>query len=142
MATTTYLTNPVVSIAIGIAAAVDFTDQCSALELTSTKEALETTSFGDTARKFTAGLANNSVSMTLFLSYGSAEVESLQAAVGETCTLIMAPASGAASATNPIYTLTGCYLETFTPIAGGVGELSTVDLDFTGGVLTRNVTPP
>lgn len=139
MATTTYLVNPTVTIAIGGGAAVDFADQCTTLELTSSKESQDITAFGDTARKFTGGLANNSVSMTLFLSYGAAEVESLQAAVGEFCTLVMAPAAGAAAAGNPIYTLTNAYLEAFTPIAGGVGELSTVDLDFTGGVLTRNV---
>jgi hypothetical protein len=140
VATTTYLTNPVVTIAIAAGSPVDFSDQCTALELTSTKESLEVTAFGDTARKYTSGLQNNTVTMTMFLSYGATEVESLQAGVGALCTLVMAPASGSASATNPIYTLTGAYLESFTPIAGGVGEMATVDLEFTGGVLTRAVT--
>jgi hypothetical protein len=38
--------------------------------------------------------------------------------------VVVAPASGAASATNPIYTLTGCYLESHTPINASLGELS------------------
>jgi hypothetical protein len=82
VATTTYLTNPVVTIAIAAGSPVDFSDQCTALELTSTKESLEVTAFGDTARKYTSGLQNNTVTMTMFLSYGATEVESLQAGVG------------------------------------------------------------
>jgi hypothetical protein len=109
------------------------------LTLTSLKESQDITAFGDTARKYTAGLANNECSVTLFGSFGATEVEALQAAVGATCTIVTSPASGAASATNPIYTLTGCYLESMPVITGSVGEISTVDLTFTGGVLTRSV---
>jgi len=52
---------------------------------------------------------------------------------------VLAPATGAASATNPIYTLTGAYLESHTPINASLGELSTITLTFTGGVLTKAV---
>jgi hypothetical protein len=142
MATTTYLTNPTLTIAVGIAAAVDYSDQCTSLTITSLKESQDITAFGDTARKYTGGLANNEATVTLFHSFGSSEVEALQAAVGATCTIVSAPATGAASATNPIYTLTGCYLESMPVLTGSVGEMSTVELTFTGGVLTRNITPP
>jgi hypothetical protein len=47
------------------------------------------------------------------------------------------PASGAVSATNPSYTLTGAYLESHTPINASLGELSTIDLTFTGGTLAK-----
>jgi hypothetical protein len=77
--------------------------------------------------------------VTLFHSFGATEVEALQAAVGATCTIVSSPASGIASATNPIYTLTGCYLESMPVLNGSVGEMSTVELTFTGGVLTRAV---
>jgi hypothetical protein len=139
MATLTYLTNPSLTIQIGAGSPVDFTDQCTAFELVSSKESQDVTAFGDAGRKFAAGLQNNTITMTLFLSYGSGEVESLQAAVGATCTIVAAPTTATASAANPSYTLTGCYLESFTPINGSVGEMSTVDLTFTGGLLTRNV---
>jgi hypothetical protein len=59
--------------------------------------------------------------------------------VGITTDVVVAPASGAASATNPIYTLTGCYLSAHTPINASLGELSTITLTFTGGVLTKAV---
>lgn len=139
MATTTYLTNPTLTIAIGAGSPVDYADQCTALELVSSKEAQDITAFGDGARKFGAGLENNTCTMTLFLSYGSSEVEALQAAVGNTCTIVTKTSSAAAGAANPQYTLTGCYLESFTPISGAVGEMSTVELTFTGGALTRSV---
>jgi hypothetical protein len=46
---------------------------------------------------------------------------------------------GAKDANNPEYTLTGAYLETFTPITGSVGEMSTVEDTFTGGTHARSV---
>lgn len=140
MATTTYLTNPTLTIAIGSDATVDYTDQCTSLTITSLKESQDITAFGDSARKYTAGLANNEAAVTLFHSFGATEVEALQAAVGATCTIVSSPSDGAASASNPIYTLTGCYLESMPVLNGSVGEMSTVELTFTGGVLTRAVT--
>lgn len=140
MATTTYLTNPTLTISIGAGSPVDYTDQCTSLTITSLKESQDITAFGDSARKYTAGLANNEAAVTLFHSFGASEVEALQAAVGETCTIVSSPESGSASAENPIYTLTGCYLESMPVLNGSVGEMSTVELTFTGGVLTRAVT--
>jgi hypothetical protein len=137
MATTTYLTNPSVTIAVGSGSPVDYTDQCTSFTLTSLKESQDVTAFGDAARKYTAGLQNNECTMTLFASFGASEVEALQAAVGVTSTIVVSPVASAASATNPVYTLTGCYLESLPVITGSVGEISALDLTFTGGVLTR-----
>jgi hypothetical protein len=135
MATTTYLTNP--SVTVG---SVDFTDQCTSLELTYERESEDVTAFGDTSRKFVGKLFNNSVTMTLFLSYGSGEVEAtLEGLLGLTTNLVIKAGQGTKSPTNPEYTLTGAYLESFTPIAGSVGELSTVDVTFTGGTLVRAI---
>jgi len=141
MATTTYLTNPTVTVTpSGGGGAVDFTDQCTSLELTFSKESEDVTAFGDTARKYTGKLENNQVTMTLFLSYGSGEVEvTLQDRVGKVTNLVIKAGQGAKDANNPEYTLTGAYLETFTPITGSVGEMSTVDVTFTGGTLARSV---
>jgi hypothetical protein len=140
MATTTYLTNPVVSITPPSSSAVDLTDQCTSASITYLFESLEVTAFGDTGRKYTAGLQNPEVTLTLFVSYGASEVEAtLAACVGKSVTVGIQPASGTASASNPQYTLTGGYLESFTPINGSVGEISTVDVTFTGGTLARNI---
>jgi hypothetical protein len=135
MATTTYLTNPTVTVG-----SVDFTDQCTSLELTYSRESEDVTAFGDVSRKYAGKLLNNTVTMTLFLSYGAGEVEAtLEGLLGATTTLVIKAGQGTKGASNPEYTLTGAYLESFTPIAGSVGEMSTVDLTFIGGTLVRSV---
>jgi len=143
MATTTYLTNPVVSITAPSGSPVDMTDQCTSAAIVNLFESQDVTAFGDGSRKYVAGLGNPEVTLTMFVSYGAAEVEGvLNSCVGKNSTIVIATKTGAAGADNPIYTLTGGYLESFEPITGSVGEMSTVDVTFTGGVLTRNVTPP
>ena len=139
MATSVYLSNPVVTIN-----SVALTDQCTSATVNYVYEQLETTAFGDTARKFggaaVTSLQNNSIEVELFQSYAASETEAtVFGLVGVTTTLIVAPASGIATATNPIYTLTGCYLESHTPINASLGELSTITLTFSGGVLTKAV---
>ena len=54
MASSTYLSNPVLTIN-----SVDLTDMCSAATLTYLVEALEDTAFGTNSRSYTAGLVNN-----------------------------------------------------------------------------------
>ena len=139
MATSVYLSNPSVTIN-----SVDLRDQCTSATLNFVYEQLETTSFGDTARKFGAStvtsLQNNSVEVELYQSYAAAETEAtIYGLVGIQTTIVVAPATGTATATNPIYTLTGAYLESHTPINASLGELSTITLTFTGGVLTKAV---
>ena len=133
MAISTYLSNP--SCVIN---SVDLSDQATAATITYTVESLENTAFGSTSRTDTAGLANNSVTVTLYQSYAALETEaSIYSLVGTTTTLVLKPSSAAVSATNPSYTLTGAYLESHTPINASLGELSTIDLTFTGGTLTK-----
>lgn len=139
MATSVYLSNPVVTIN-----SVLLTDQCTSAVVTYAFDQLETTTFGDLARKFggaaTTSLQNNTVEVELFQSYAAAETEAtIFGLVGITTNVVVAPASGIASATNPIYTLTGCYLASHTPINASLGELSTITLTFAGGVLTKAV---
>ena len=139
MATTTYLSNPDV-----IIATVNLRDQCTAATLTRTVEALESTAFGDTARFMSAGLENNELTLTLYMSYAASETyASLAALVGTQVTVIVSPAApatpGTYSATNPGFTLTGTYLESLPVINATMGELSTIDITFTGGLYSVDV---
>lgn len=138
MATSTYLSNPVVTIN-----SVDLSDQCTSATLNRTVEALEATAFGDTARKYTGGLENNELTLTLYMSYAATETyATLSTLVGTTTTVIVKPTSGVDSATNPGFTLTGAYLETLPVINATMGELSTIDITFTGGVYSADTTNP
>jgi hypothetical protein len=139
MATSVYLSNPGLEINN-----VDLTDQCTAATINYTVEALENTAFGSTARTYTSGLANNSITVTLYQSYAATETEaSIYALVGTTTTIELSPTVAGLttpSATAPKYTLTNAYLESHTPINASLGELSTIDLTFTGGTLAKATT--
>ena len=140
MATSVYLSNPNVTIN-----SVALQDQCTSAVVNYVYEQLETTSFGDTARKFggsaVTSLQNNSIEVELYQSYAASETEAtIFGLVGIVTTLVVAPASGSVSSTNPFYTLVGAYLESHTPINASLGELSTITLTFSGGVLTKTTT--
>ena len=140
-ATVTYLANPTVTVTAP--SAMTLTDHCSAATLTLTAEALENTAFGQTSRTFTAGLFSNELTLTLFQSYGATEVETmLNTLFGVASTIVISPAGATESASNPEYTLSGCFLSTVTPISATVGELSVVEAVFQGGSFVRDVTNP
>ena len=139
MATSVYLSNPSVTIN-----SVDLQDQCTSAVVNYVYEQLETTAFGDTARKFggaaVTSLQNNTIEVTLYQSYAASETEAtIFGLVGIVTTLVVKPAATAVSATNPSYTLTGAYLSAHTPINASLGELSELTLTFSGGVLTKAV---
>ena len=130
MATSTYLSNPTVTIN-----SVDVTDQCSSANLTRVIEALESTSFGKTARVYVGGLENSTLTLTMYNSFVAAETyATLSALVGSSTNITIKPTSSATSATNPLSTLTGCYLETLPIVNAALGALDTIDITFTGGV--------
>ena len=86
MATSTYLSNPTVTIGASSATAVDITDQVSAVTVNYVVEALEDTAFGSTARTNTAGLQSNSATLTLYASYAASESYAILAPlVGTKC---------------------------------------------------------
>lgn len=140
MATTTIALNNA-SVSIG---AVDLSDQVQSVTLTIGYDQLETTAMGDTGRKYTKGLQSVDVSVTMFNSYGSTEVEAtLENLVGDDAvTLVISPNGTTESATNPEYTITGAFLSNFTPVVGTVGELSMVTANFVGGTWARDITAP
>jgi hypothetical protein len=144
MPTSTLLSNPKVSIGAAIGSIVDLTDQTTAATLTRTVEALEDTAFGTGSRTYTGGLENNELTVTMYMSYATSETyASLSALVGTKCTVKVNPAYGSGdSATNPGFILTDTYLESLPVVNSSLGELNTVDLTFTGGVYSVDVTAP
>jgi hypothetical protein len=90
------------------------------------------------------GLQNNELTLTLYMSYAATETyATLAALVGTQVTVIVSPEApltpGTYSATNPGFTLTGTYLESLPVINATMGELSTIDITFTGGAYTVDV---
>lgn len=143
---TTFLSNATINITQG-ATTYDLSAEANSVTLTIGSEALESTSFGDTGRRFTAGLQSVEVAITLFLAYGgsgaTAETETAVAAmVGKESTLVISPSGTTEGPSNPEFTISNCYLETYTPINSTVGELAMLELTFTGGTWARDITPP
>jgi hypothetical protein len=127
------------SVAIG---AVDLSDQVRSVTLTVGFDQLEVTAMGATGRAYTKGLQSVDVTLEMFNSYGSSEVEATLFDVcgDDAVTLVISPNGTTESATNPEYTITGAHLSTFTPIVGTVGELSMVNVSFVGGTWARDIT--
>lgn len=118
---------------------VDLSDHANNVELTYEVDSVEVTAFGDQGHKFTGGLQNVSLTVDFQQDYAATEVEAtIYPLVGTTTTVVIKPDSGAVSATNPSYTITGAFLASHTPVAGAVGELSMTSLTFTGGTLAKS----
>ena len=141
MATSTYLSNPTVTIGTASGTAVDITDQVSAVTVNYVVEALEDTAFGSTARTNTAGLQSNSATLTLYASYAASESYAILAPlVGTKCYIKVKPTSAADSATNPGFELTNTFLSALPVINANLGELATYDIELMGGTYTADVT--
>jgi hypothetical protein len=135
MATSTILSNPSVTVN-----SVDLSDQCTSASFTERYAELTATAFGDLANKYVKGLGDHEVTLTLYMSYAASETyATLKDLVGTTTTVIVKPAAGTDSATNPGFTLTGAYLAEL-PHTFALGELSSIDVTFHGGVYTADVT--
>ena len=129
MATTTYLSNPTLTIN-----SVDLQDQCQAATLTVKYDALESTAFGGTSRVYVAGLGDHELTVDLYMSYAATETyATLASLVGTSTTVTLKPTSAATSATNPLFTLATTYLESLPVIDAKMGELSVISLTFKGG---------
>ena len=136
---TVYLSNPTVTIG-----GVDVTQNTSAASLEIGYDSLESTTFGDTGHRFVSGLQMVNVTLTMFMNYGTGEIEAtLFDQVGDgTTTLVISPSGAAESASNPEYTISNAMLASFTPIVTTVSELSQVSVSYVGGTWVRDITPP
>jgi hypothetical protein len=136
---TVYLSNPTVMIG-----GVDVTQNTSAASLEIGYDSLESTTFGDTGHRFVSGLQMVNVTLTMFMNYGTGEIEAtLFDQIGDgTTTLVISPAGTTESASNPEYTVSNAMLASFTPIVTTVGELSQVSVSYVGGTWVRDVTTP
>lgn len=136
MATNQYLSNPVVTVN-----SVDLTGFCTAASVVVRFDALDNTTFGQTARTYSPGLGDHEATLTLLMTYTALQTyATLNTLVGTTTTLIVKPNNAGPSATNPGFTLTGTFLAELPVINATLGELQTVDLTFQGGVYTAAVT--
>lgn len=116
-----YLSNGV-SVTLG---SVDLSSYVSSVTLNRNYDELEVTAMGDTGHKYVAGLEASSVTIDFFNDWATDKVgQKLDSLLGTSAVLVLKPASGAVSATNPSYTM-NVLVNNITPINGAVGDLAT-----------------
>ena len=116
---------------------VVLSNRANSVELNYEIESVEVTSFG-TNRSFVGGLQNNTITIEFMQDFVAANVEAtIFPLVGQQTSVTVRPSAAATSATNPLYTVSGTFLSSHTPVSGAVGELAMTSLTFTGGTLVK-----
>ncbi len=134
---TIVLTNPVI-----VVGSTSIRTYCDSVTVEYDADEVEDTNFGDDTHIFKGGgLFTWSVAATAKNDFAASQLDSIIfPLVGTTTTISVIPTTGAVSATNPNYN-GSCLVKGFTPVAGGVGELSTTPLLFmSAGTLSRTTT--
>ena len=116
----------------------DFSDSLAALTLDVSREQLEITAFGDSARRYIGGLQDSSVTLSFHQDFASGSVdETIFSNLGGTVAIVIKPTSGAVSSSNPSYTFNALVVQSV-PFSSNVGDLATQDLTFpVDGAITR-----
>jgi hypothetical protein len=110
----------------------DISSSCARAELVTNAAEVETTDFGSAGwTEVIGGLKSGTVSLDFHSDFGAGAVSTLfQNLVGTIGTVTLIAANGTApSATTPKYTAT-VLVNSFTPVAGAVGDLSTFTVSF------------
>lgn len=110
----------------------DFSSSCARAELVINAAEVTTTDFGSNGwTEVIGGLKSGQVSLDFHSDYGAGAVSRIfQPLVGTIGTVVLIAANGtAASQTTPAYTAT-VLVNSFTPVSGAVGDLSTFSVTF------------
>lgn len=110
----------------------DISANCARAELALTAAEVDVTDFGSAGwTEVIGGLKSGTVSLDFHSDFGSGAVSELfQDLVGTIGTVTLIAGNGtAASATTPQYSAT-VLINSFTPVAGSVGDLSTFTVSF------------
>jgi hypothetical protein len=118
---------------------VVLSNRANSVELNYEVESVEVTAFGGN-RSFIGGLQNNTITIEFMQDFAAANVEAtVFPLVGQQTSVTVRASSAATSATNPLYTVSGTFLSSHTPVSATVGELAMTSLTFTGGTLVKTV---
>jgi hypothetical protein len=113
---------------------VDLSDHFSAVTVEDSAAEVDATAFGSQYTSAMKGMRTAQITGTLQQDFDAGEVHATLNPLNNTETpfpVVVKPTSAAASATNPSFTLPAAQLLGYTPLSGGVGDLSTTDITFT-----------
>lgn len=113
---------------------VNLSDHCSSVEVESSAEDVDLTAFGSSAyREYGQGFKDATITATFFQDYASASVhQTLQPLydAGGTFALYVKADAATTTATNPRMELLVARMFGYNPLAGAVGDASTMDVEF------------
>lgn len=107
-------------------------NHATSLEITTEYDEVEDTAFCSDLRTFQQGLGDATWTITFNQDHAANSVDEIlwpYSQSGGTFLIKASPGSAAVSATNPMYSMTA-RLFSYSPIAGGIGDLSTTDVTF------------
>jgi hypothetical protein len=113
-------------------ATVNLSDHVTNFQLNRVVDSIEVSAMGDTAHKYVAGLAADTVTVTFLNDTAAGSVlATLQAAFGSTVAFqAIQDTSAAVSATNVLYSGT-LFVDNLTDINGAVADEAMIDITFT-----------
>ena len=107
---------------------VDLSSHITKVTLSTTRAEIETTTFGNTAVRRVAGLADSSVAIDFNQDFAAASVETtLYPLIGSTAAIIVKPNGTATGTANPSYTFNALVTE-WMPLDAQVGELAAASI--------------
>jgi len=121
--------------------AVDLSDHISSITIETTVEAVSTTAMSSAGlTSQIGGLKTNTVTLDFHQDFAASSVEAtIFPLIGTATTVLIKPAVGATALTNPLYTISDVLVTSWTPISGGVGELSTASVTYPCGAVVKTI---
>ena len=119
---------------------VDLSSHITKVTLSTKRAEVETTTFGNTAKRRVAGLADNSVSIDFNQDFAAATVEAtIYPLIGSTAAVVVKPNGTATGTANPSYTFNALVTE-WMPLDAQVGDLASASVTFPiDGTITKAV---
>jgi len=113
---------------------VNLSDHCSSVAVESTADEVDLTAFTSAAyREFGQGFKDATITATFFQDYDAAKVHATLQPLydaGGTFAVYAKADAGATSSTNPRVELVTARMFGYSPLAGAVGDASTMDVEF------------
>jgi hypothetical protein len=107
---------------------VDLSSHITKVTLSTSRAEIETTTFGNTAVRRVAGLADSSVAIDFNQDFAAASVEAtLYPLIGSTAAVIVKPNGTATGTANPSYSFSALVTE-WMPLDAQVGELAAASI--------------
>lgn len=107
---------------------VDLSSHITKVTLSTSRAEIETTTFGNTAKRRVAGLADSSVAIDFNQDFAAAQVEAtLYPLIGSTAAVVVRPNGTATGTANPSYSFNALVTE-WMPLDAQVGELATASI--------------